>query len=73
MDVAGLIVGVVVAVVGVSLIADVPRRMFTDPTSQQRLIEASLGGRIALGSLRVRVAYGVVCLVAALLVIVASS
>ena len=73
MDIAGLIVGVVGAVVGVSLIADVPRRIFTDPTSQQRLAEASLGGRIALGSLRVRVAYGVVCLVVALLVILASS
>lgn len=73
MSIGGLVVGVVVAVLGVSLIADIPRRVFPDPTSQQKLAEASLGGRIALGSRRVRVAYGTVCLVLALLIIVASS
>ena len=73
MDIAGLLVGLVVALLGVSLIADVPRRIFTDPTNQQKLAEASLGGRIALGSRRVRVTYGIVCLVLALLIIVVSS
>lgn len=73
MSIGGLIVGLVVALLGVALIADVPRRIFPDPTAQQKLAEASLGGRIALGSRRTRVAYGTVCLVLALLIIVASS
>jgi len=73
MSIAGLVVGVVVALLGVSLVADVPRRMFPDPTSQQKVAEASLGGRIAFGSRRIRIAYGIVCLVLALIVIVVSS
>jgi hypothetical protein len=73
MSIGALVVGVIVAVLGVSLIADIPRRLFPDPASQQKLAEASLGGRIALGSRRVRVAYGTVCLALALLIIVVSS
>jgi len=74
MDIAGLIVGVVVGLLGVCLIADVFGRMYRNhPEDSQKLREASLGGRIALGSPRVRVAYGIACLVVALLVIAASS
>jgi hypothetical protein len=73
MSIAGMIVGVLVVVLGAALIADVPRRIFPDPTSQQKLADASLGGRIALGSHRVRVAYGIVCIVLGLLVIVGFS
>jgi hypothetical protein len=72
--VVGLIVGLVVGLLGVCLIADVFGRIYRNhPEDRQKLREASLGGRIALGSRRVRVAYGIVCLVVALLVIVAYS
>ena len=74
MDIVGLTVGVVVGLLGVCLIADVFGRMYRNhPEDEQKLRGASLGGRIALGSQRVRVAYGSVCLVIALLIIVVYS
>ena len=74
MGTVGLVVGLVVGLLGVCLITDVFGRIYRNhPDDRQKLREASLGGRIALGSQRVRVAYGIVCLVVALIVIAAYS
>jgi hypothetical protein len=72
-DVGHLLLGLVVGVIGVFLLADVSGRVARslDPARQQKLAE-SAGGLMAWNSRGTRVVSGIVCLLAALILIVSS-